>query len=830
MNFMRILVILSLSSVILLANPMNIIIPKPKIIESKNGQPFHLTKARLIYADQVFLNEAQIFLEELKEELDVDCQVTADPQSGLSSAQIILLDLNDVPTPFSQYQTIFERLGNEIKEEGYILYPAGEKIILAAFTTTGMFNGLQSLLQLAVYEHVTGDAFQPNLIIDWPDLSLRGISDDMSRGQVSTLDNLKKIIRFLARYKMNVYMPYIEDIFPVSTYPQIGNQRGAITTAEWAEMQDYAQRYHVQIIPIFQTLGHYENILLDPAFHPIAEFPGSASLEVLHPETYKFLEKAFTEVVPAFSSPFFHIGADESWDVGKYKTIELVDRFGIASVHARHYQKVYDLLQPYNKKIMMYGDIILNHPTILNEIPKDIIVIDWQYHVTDYYNSTEVFKKAGQPFIVSPGTHNWGNWFPDLTDAALNISIITEDGKSNGALGSICSNWGDYGGMNLREFNYLPFAYSAAVSWNLADSDPAAFENRFFIQFYQSPNVQISAVYHNLAAMASEISWLEFIGHPFYNLPEEKAPILRRRYLLSSVAEETRLLLKATTLNSNTEHFGLLNLTNDLFAWYAELDKNRLEHHKLLSLYPAQFELRKHEIAARYLYLAGQLETLTERYQKAWLLTNRPDNLPRMVNLFERVSIQLKAKAAGFAQSDYGFNGATDVSFIATADEDAKGAKSFLARKVFYLEQLPLEAMLEFIANSDATVWINGQEIGRVFARKSLSALVEAERVKTVEVKKYLKKGRNLIAVSVRNYTESAAAFYSWLEIETKTGRQRIATDKSWLINESQIDGWNSLQFDDNAWYNATEIKKTWLIQRPDFKNNLPGRIEYYRY
>ena len=44
-------------------------------------------------------------------------------------------------------------------------------------------------------------------------MRVRGISDDISRGQVSNIDNFRRIIKFLARYKMNVYQPYIEDVF-----------------------------------------------------------------------------------------------------------------------------------------------------------------------------------------------------------------------------------------------------------------------------------------------------------------------------------------------------------------------------------------------------------------------------------------------------------------------------------------------------------------------------------------------------------------------------------------------------------------------------------------
>ena len=61
---------------------------------------------------------------------------------------------------------------------------------------------------------------------------------------------------------------------------------------------------------------------------------------------------------------------------------------------------------------MMYGDIILNNKDILNEIPKDITIVDWLY--IDYYHfpSTEVFKKAGFNYCVSPTVWNWQTDFP----------------------------------------------------------------------------------------------------------------------------------------------------------------------------------------------------------------------------------------------------------------------------------------------------------------------------------------------------------------------------------------------------------------------------------
>lgn len=69
-------------------------------------------------------------------------------------------------------------------------------------------------------------------IRDWPQQKIRGITDDLSRGQVSTMENFKKIIHFLSRHKLNAYSPYIEDIFVFKKYPMLGKGRGEVTATE----------------------------------------------------------------------------------------------------------------------------------------------------------------------------------------------------------------------------------------------------------------------------------------------------------------------------------------------------------------------------------------------------------------------------------------------------------------------------------------------------------------------------------------------------------------------------------------------------------------------
>ena len=135
-------------------------------------------------------------------------------------------------------------------------------------------HGVMSLLQI-IEEKGRSTIVSGGTIRDFPAEKIRGITDDISRGQVSTLDNFKEIVRTIARYKMNVYSPYIEDLFQFSKYPDIGKGRGALSPAECKELDAYAKKYFVEIIPIFETLGHWENILLQPKYRDLGEFPGA---------------------------------------------------------------------------------------------------------------------------------------------------------------------------------------------------------------------------------------------------------------------------------------------------------------------------------------------------------------------------------------------------------------------------------------------------------------------------------------------------------------------------------------------------------------------------
>ncbi len=110
-------------------------------------------------------------------------------------------------------------------------------------------------------------------------MAVRGLSDDMSRGCVGSVENVKQYIQFLSRFKLNNYMFYWEDILCNSEYPDIGRNRGGWTKEEVLEVQQYAQAHCVELVMIQNTLGHMETYFWNPKFIPYAEFPGKFLLK-----------------------------------------------------------------------------------------------------------------------------------------------------------------------------------------------------------------------------------------------------------------------------------------------------------------------------------------------------------------------------------------------------------------------------------------------------------------------------------------------------------------------------------------------------------------------
>ena len=785
------------------------IIPVPKSIEKFNGS-FSFQNNITISIKNNFdenLFAAELIGKTLKEFLGV--RSTIDSQSK----GVITLSINDKLVAFPE----------ETTDEGYILLIDENGISLEALTSKGLFYGAMSLIQLLEKaEEKTLPYFK---VIDYPDMKVRAVSDDISRGQVSTLDNFKKIIVHMSRYKMNVYMPYIEDMLLFNAYPTIGVNRGALTKEEASELVDFAGKHFVEVIPIFQTLGHYENILSQDEFLKYAEFPGAASLNVTNDSIYVFLETMMKEVFELFPTKFFHMGADESYDVGLGYSKKLVDETNIATVHANHYKKIYSIAKKYGKTVLMYGDIILQHPEILSQIPKDIIVVDWHYRADKNYTSTKTFKESGFEYYVSPSSWNFLTTFPTNINSLPNIKHIIKDGLKNGSAGMVNSNWGDYGAETFKELILFNYAWSAQCAWNIEASNIDLFSQNYFYDFFGINDERLASIYRSMSNPLNQMMWHEVWRHPM--LPFRDAvwwennvsKAVKGDWMEWSLPQVKRNVgVLKTQVKKNRDHFDLIEYLLALNDWY------KLKIETQFEMFEAKKDNKLNEPDELFILIdrnIRDLELLKSRFRELWLRNYKEENLNMIEDKFNRLSAyfleiknHLNDAIAGKSDSLFYNPELSSVWIYAVADEN-KFADSAEFSYEFELQSKPDEAFLQLMGDTFAELYINGEFVVNVFARRSLSLVVDYKRIKFLDVAKFLKEGRNIISVKAVNYNRNGSAGINIItRIKLENGYKIISTSPDWKSKT------------DSVWKNAGFKKYPYIITAPNFDTKRTSWIE----
>lgn len=474
-----------------MTNYLNVI-PKLKEVRLGRGEFVVNNKTTLLLgrnhsrADEF---AAKLLNQEIKNLIKTPLQIKI-PQTLPNFKNVIILT---IPQRDKEFAKILKQqdiaIDKKLDEEGYIIDAENKHILIAANAEVGIFYGVQTLRQLI--KRKEDKVIVPLLLMrDWPQIRYRGIMQDISRGQVLTMDTFKELIRTLSYFKINFLSLYIEHTFVFEKHPLIGQGWGSLTKEEVKELDEYAKEYHIELVPSFQVLGHFHQILKHKEYAHLAETDYKWSISPAKEESYKLLEELFSEIMPAFSSKFFNIGCDEVFDLGEGKSKKIAKELGKGGVYLSHILKVKKMLDKYGKITMLWGDMLLHHPEIIPKLPKNIIIMNWHYgsnklEGSDYYhNFIKVFQKAGLQQFVCPGTSSWTRIFPDTRIANKNIKYFISEAKKSKVKGILNTNWGDDGNHNLLGYVWYGFVFSAEASWISNELKEQDFDKRFCCQFF----------------------------------------------------------------------------------------------------------------------------------------------------------------------------------------------------------------------------------------------------------------------------------------------------------------------------------------------------------
>ncbi|MHB8838778.1 MAG: glycoside hydrolase family 20 zincin-like fold domain-containing protein [Gemmatimonadaceae bacterium] len=387
----------------------------------------------------------------------------------------------------------------EMKDEGYVLVAEPKSITVIGASAAGVFYGAQTVRQF-VTGYGAATVVQTGIVRDWPAMRWRGFHDDLSRGPVPTLEFQKHIIRTIAAFKMNAYSPYFEQTLSYASDPLIGPPGGTMTREQVKELVEYARPFHVEIIPEQEAFGHLHHALKYEIYSQVAETPHGHVLAPGQPESMNMIKRWFSEIDSLFPSQFVHLGADETFELGKGQTRTAVETNGIGNVYLKFLGDIERELraQGSKKTFLFWGDIAMESPQLVGALPKDMIAVAWNYWSTGNFDRyLTPFHGTGMQTWVAPGVSNWSMTYPDNNTALKNIQGFVRDGQKAGSTGMLNTSWGD-DGEEIFNQTWYGVLFGAAASWQKGESSIPDFQRSYGLQFHGDTTGKIDAAQQHL--------------------------------------------------------------------------------------------------------------------------------------------------------------------------------------------------------------------------------------------------------------------------------------------------------------------------------------------
>jgi hypothetical protein len=390
-------------------------------------------------------------------------------------------------------------IGRDLGNEGYSISSSSDGVIVNAHSSAGLFYGVQTLLQL-IQKVDDKLIIKGMLIYDRPEISIRAVHYDTKHFQENK-EYVRGFIRTLAHYKINMLIWEWEDKFAYGSHPEVGAP-GAYTIEEMQEFTRYARKYHIQIVPLIQGLGHASYILKHPENRNLREIESNNwGFCPLREGTYNLMTDLIREAAEATpGSQYIHIGCDETYVVGT----------GISCGCKEKAEKegVYALREIYINRIS-------EQVRKLHRIP---VAWDGGYDPSEKVKPVkglftpggfdpEMDKAAlekGYPLYIydpNPGIeHLFLPYFYREGEKGLlpshleeSYEFLTKTARSGRFKGVISTSWNCSGVHN--QIWMLRYLTAAECCWNPDAPDLDEFVNTFFINYYGSGSKNVKELY-----------------------------------------------------------------------------------------------------------------------------------------------------------------------------------------------------------------------------------------------------------------------------------------------------------------------------------------------
>jgi len=442
------------------------------------------------------------------------------PQNGISTAEYVkerlgkYLNIKMVKSGSGDINLQLDKSPGNLGKDGYLLEVNKRNITITANTNTGLFYGIQSLLQLLPEQVQAGESYRlvgfeiPGIkVTDKPKYAWRSFMLDSGR-QYQTPDFIKRYLDYLAMLKMNVFHWHLTEgqgwRIEIKKYPrltEIGSrvangeqQQGFYSQEEIRDIVAYAKKLHITIVPEIDVPGHSEAALSAyPEYTCFNKAPESVmgfskNLFCAGKEkTYTFLENVLDEVCDLFPSEYIHLGGDEApkgnWD-NCPDCQGMIQKEGLADAHELQLyfsSRLANYLKTKGRKVIFWGDVIYHDGY---KLPDNVVIQwwNWRGHKDLAYKNA---IKNGYPVICNTNYYTYLNfpvtpWSKYAANRTFDLRMAYEENPSDIAhpnslvKGMDCALWTDWHVLQNRiDSRVFPRIYALAEEmWNSGERLP----------------------------------------------------------------------------------------------------------------------------------------------------------------------------------------------------------------------------------------------------------------------------------------------------------------------------------------------------------------------
>lgn len=521
---------------------------------------------------------------------------------------------------------VYIAAGDDESKDDYMIDVTEKGVIVGASGKRGAFCAIQTLRQLVM---LCGSAIPLCRIEDEPDYADRGFYHDVTRGRVPKLETLKALADELTLYKYNSLQLYVEDAFAYAELEGVMSPDEVLSAEEIIELDGYCRDRFIELVPSVSCFGHLYNLLqsekykhlceyenYEPTQHYWIEKMAHHTIDVSNDESIEVVKSMIDQFIPLCRSDKFNICCDETFDLCRGRNAGKDP----GEEYFKFVKKIVDHVKSRGKRVMMWGDIALNHPEHLSKLPEDVIMLNWTYEKEPKEAKIAAFD--GTPFTqyVCPGTSSWNRFIEETDRASGNITSLAIYGKRHGAEGILTTNWGDYGNTCPLGAEQYGIALAAERSWNATDAALGEdFDRTFELIAYGAEGVSLhlTEAIRTIEGCERSAEWAKFIPWYSANYVEGKdEPIecdeevcRQHAAICADVAERLRVPAKTNPRINDLRLAALaVKLLNELHLHLAGFDEEKPEY----------------------------IGWLTE-YRAAWLLTDKPSQLDRIEAFFRDV-------------------------------------------------------------------------------------------------------------------------------------------------------------------------------------------------